>query len=109
MEDETTQHVITKKGQFAVFADLEASYMGPDEYVCYLEGDRVYYPDYPQSKINCTLLVTLIPDPSGLLETDPINVPGTLVKTLIDLIIDLSKGQVTYHNKKSNDSNPNTP
>jgi len=109
MEDETTQHVITKKGQFAVYDNLEASNTGADEYVCYLEGDKVVYPDMPSSKVGCPLLVTVIPDPDGLDDNDPINVPGILVKTLIDLIVDMSKGQVTYNNKKLNDQNPNTP
>lgn len=107
--DESTQHVITKKGQFAVFKELDAADVGFGIYACYLEGNKVYYPDMPSTMIDCPLMVTLIPDPSGLKPNDPINVPGTLEKTMIDLILDLSKGQVTYHNKKSNDQNPNTP
>jgi len=109
LEDETTQHVITKKGQFAVFNELEASVLDFGIYACYLEGDRVFFPEMPSTKIDCPLAVTLIPDTAGLDVSEPINVPGTVIKTMIDLILDLSKGQVTYHNKKSNDQNPNTP
>lgn len=108
MQDETTQHVIGKKGSFAVFNNLEAAYLGPNVFECYVEGDRVIFPTMPESYVDNPLLVTLIPDPTGLADNDPINVPGTMTDKLIDLIIAISKGQVTYRNKTVNDQNANT-
>lgn len=108
MEDESTQHIITKKGALSVFKNLEAAYAGPYRFKCYVEGDRVIYPEMPETYVDNVLLVTLIPDPTGLADNDPINVPGTMIDRLVDLIIALSKGQVTFRNKTANDQNPNT-
>lgn len=108
IEDETTQYIIGVKGSFAVFSNLEAAYLGDGVYECYLEGDRVIFPNMPESKTGMYLLVSVIPDSSGLADNDPINVPGTMMDRLVDLIIALSKGQVTYRNKGINDQNADT-
>lgn len=108
MEDESTQHVIGKKGSFAVFSQLEATYLGPGVFECYLEGSRVIFPVMPENYVDTPLLVSLIPDASGMDANDPINCPGILQDKLVELIADMARGQVSFKNKQINDQNADT-
>lgn len=101
IEGQETPFIIQPQGARAVFYELEASNVG-DTYCCYLEGDKVFIPEYPEAEL-CDLLIKMICGTDGYKPDEPCRYPSALEANIIQEAYMLALSQVPE--KKNNDNN----
>lgn len=101
IEGQETPFIIQPQGARGVFYNLEASDLG-ENYVCYLEENKIYIPEYPEAEL-CTLLLKMVCGTDGYTKDEPMNYPSALESDIIQNAYLLALSQVPE--KKNNDGN----
>jgi hypothetical protein len=104
-EDQSDMFVLVDNNAQGIFKELEAGNLSGLK-VCYLEGDRIYFPGLTRniSKV----MVKMLAGTDGLDENAPIPIPAITQKMLYEQVSALLETQVKYRTKMVSDSNPNT-
>ena len=98
-----TPLIIQRNGDASIFSNLEANDVG-DNYVCYLEENKVYIPEFKEPKV--TMLVKMVCGTDGYQMNTPMSYPSTMEAEIIDRTYKLALygGVEKYVNDSNSDS-----